>query len=142
MAHKTFVLEMRVRRFRVSKKKRTKDTHFVTHRTVQHIARIPLVFRQILFTDNCQNSSPLLCRATAHVDFLRDCSPRGVCCQYKISNGTRSLPGNLAINTVKFHSTINMRRMKMTMWHQMILHMGCVSVRRWFEIRYFTSDIK
>lgn len=51
----------------------------------------------------------------------------------------------LAVNTIKFHGTIDVGWVKVTVRRQMmILHilLGCISVRRRFEIRYFASDIE
>lgn len=48
----------------------------------------------------------------------------------------------LAVNTIKFHGTVDMGWMKVTMRWQMALNMSCISVCRWFEIRYFASNIE
>lgn len=48
----------------------------------------------------------------------------------------------LAVNTIKFHGTINVGWMKVTVRRQMALYMGCISVRRRLEIRYFASDVE
>lgn len=49
---------------------------------------------------------------------------------------------DLAINTIKLHGTIDVRWMKMTVRYQVTLHVSCVSVRWWFQIRYFASYIE
>lgn len=49
---------------------------------------------------------------------------------------------DLAINTIKFHGTIDVRWMKMTVRYQVTLHVSCVSVCWWFQIRYFASYVE